>query len=124
MLSEASLEKVNEAKKQGKKVGLVQGSWDLFHLGHLLYISKARELCDFLIVAMDSDEKIRDRKGSGRPIIPQSERYDFLEHLDKADLVVIKEVNEQKWGLIKSIKPDVLIIIKENYSEEEIIRLG
>ena len=68
---------------------------DLFHLGHLLYISKARELCDFLIVAMDSDEKIRDRKGSGRPIIPQSERYDLLEHLDKADLVVIKEVNEQ-----------------------------
>ncbi len=124
MLSEASLEKVKEAKKQGKKVGLVQGSWDLFHLGHLLYISKARELCDFLVVAMDSDEKIRDRKGSGRPIIPQSERYDFLEHLDKADLVVIKEVNEQKWGLIKSIKPDVLIIIKENYSEEEIIRLG
>ena len=72
------LEKVEEARVLGKKVGLVQGSWDLFHLGHLLYILKARELCDYLIIAMDSDEKIRKRKGAGRPIIPEKERYDFF----------------------------------------------
>lgn len=65
------LANVKIAKKTGQKVGLVQGSWDLFHLGHLRYIMKARALCDFLIISMDSDEKIRKRKGPTRPVIPQ-----------------------------------------------------
>lgn len=115
--------KVEEARKLGQKVGLVQGSWDLFHLGHLLYILKARELCDYLVIAMDSDEKIRKRKGAGRPIIPEKERYEFLKNLGLGDYVVIKDVNEPKWGLIKSLKPEVLIAIKENYSDEQISKL-
>jgi len=123
MLYEELLKKIEEARKQGKKIGLVQGSWDMFHLGHLLYILEARKLCDFLIIAMDSDEKIKKRKGSNRPIIPEKERYDFLINLDKADYVVIKDVNEPKWGLIKAIKPDVLVAIKENYTDEQIIKL-
>lgn len=123
MLYEELLNKVEEARRQGKTIGLVQGSWDMFHLGHLLYISEARKLCDFLIVGMDSDEKIRKRKGNNRPIIPEKERYDFLNNLDKADYVVIKDVNEPKWGLIKAVKPDVLVAIKENYTDEQIIKL-
>lgn len=123
MLYEGLLEKIEEARIQGKKIGLVQGSWDMFHLGHLLYISEARKLCDFLVIGMDSDEKIRKRKGNNRPIIPEKERYDFLSNLDKADYVVIKDVNEPKWGLIKAIKPDVLVAIKENYTDEQIEKL-
>lgn len=124
MLYEEIMEKVEEARRAGKRVGLVQGSWDLFHLGHLLYISEAKKLCDFLIIAMDSDAKIRKRKGNNRPIIPEKERYEFLKNLDKADFIVIKDVNEPKWGLIKAVKPDVLIAIKENYSNEQIEKLG
>ena len=78
MIDKDILKKVEEAKHLGKKVGLVQGSWDLFHLGHLLYIKKARNLCDYLMIAMDSDEKIRKRKGNSRPIIPEEERYEFI----------------------------------------------
>ena len=48
MLYEELLEKIEEARIQGKKIGLVQGSWDMFHLGHLLYISEARKLCDLI----------------------------------------------------------------------------
>jgi len=123
MLDKELLEKIEIAKEQGKKIGLVQGSWDLFHLGHLRYLLKARELCDFLIVAMDGDQKIKKRKGSSRPIIPEEERYDFIKLLNIADGIVIKQVNEPKWGLIRAVKPDVLIAIKENYSDEEIIKL-
>lgn len=123
MLGEVILKEIEEAKASGKKVGLVQGSWDLFHLGHLRYILKARELCDYLIIAMDSDEKIRKRKGSSRPIIPEEERYDFIKLLGIADNVVIKPVNEAKWGLIRTVKPDVLVAIKDNYSDEEIVKL-
>lgn len=124
MLYKEILEKVEEARKYGKTVGLVQGSWDLFHLGHLLYILEAKKLCDFLIIAMDSDAKIRKRKGNNRPIIPEKERYEFLKNLDKGDFIVIKDVNEPKWGLIKAVKPDVLIAIKENYTDDQIVKLG
>ena len=123
MVDESLVKSIEEAKASGKKVGLVQGSWDLFHLGHLKYILKARELCDFLIIAMDSDEKIKKRKGSNRPVIPENERYDFLKLLGMADKVVIKAVDEAKWELIRTVQPDVLIAIKENYSDEQIVKL-
>jgi len=120
MVDNELIQKVEKAKEEGKKVGLVQGSWDLFHLGHLRYILKARELCDFLIIAMDSDQKIKKRKGNTRPIIPEDERKEFIRLLSIADEVVVKAVDEPKWGLIKSVRPDVLIAIKDNYTEEQI----
>lgn len=122
-MDENWLANVKIAKKAGQTVGLVQGSWDLFHLGHLRYIMKARALCDFLVIAMDSDEKIRKRKGPTRPVIPETERYEFIKLLNIADAIVIKGVDEPKWHLIKTIKPDVLIAIKENYTDEEIEKL-
>ncbi len=122
-MDENWLANVKIAKKTGQKVGLVQGSWDLFHLGHLRYIMKARALCDFLVISMDSDEKIRKRKGPTRPVIPEKERFEFIKLLNIADAIVIKEVDEPKWHLIKTIKPDVLVVIKENYSDEQIEKL-
>lgn len=116
-------EELEKARLNGKKIGLVQGSWDLFHLGHLKYIKKAKELCDYLIIAMDSDEKIRKRKGNGRPIVPENERQEFIKLLEIADDVVIKGVEEKKWGLIKEVKPDVLIAIRDNYTDEQITKL-
>ena len=123
-IGKLDLQKLTEAKNKGLKIGLVQGSWDLFHVGHLRYILKARELCDYLIIGMDSDEKIRKRKGPSRPVIPEEERYDFINLLKIADDIVIKDVNERKWGLIRDVKPDVLIAIKDNYSDEEIEKLN
>lgn len=123
MVDNELIQKVTKAKEEGKKVGLVQGSWDLFHLGHLRYILKARELCDFLIIAMDSDQKIKKRKGNTRPIIPEDERKEFIKLLSIADEVVVKAVDEPKWGLIKAVRPDVLIAIKDNYTEEQIEKL-
>lgn len=123
MLEAGFLQRVAAAREDGKTVGLVQGSWDLFHLGHLRYILKARAQCDFLIIAMDSDEKIRKRKGPTRPVIPESERYEFIKLLNVADEIVVKSLDDPKWHLIKSVKPDVLIAIKENYSDEQIEKL-
>lgn len=115
--------KIEVARSKGKTIGLVQGSWDLFHLGHLKYIKKAKSLCDFLVIGMDSDEKIRVRKGPGRPIIPEEERYEFIKKLNIAQGIVIKQLNEPKWGLIKELRPDFLIVIKENYTDEQLEKL-
>lgn len=122
-MDDVIMKEIAKAREEGKKIGLVQGSWDLFHLGHLSYLKEAKKLCDFLVVAMDDDEKIKHRKGNKRPIIPLSERYQTIEKLNIADAIVVKKLDEPHWGLIKSIKPDVLVVIKENYTDEEIIRL-
>ena len=123
MLDKISLQQIEDARRLGKKIGLVQGAWDLFHIGHLKYLLKARALCDFLVVAMDSDAKISKRKGSGRPVISQSERYDFIQLLGIADCIVIKDTNEPKWETIRTLRPDVLIAIKDNYSDVQIVEL-
>ena len=128
-------EALEKARQEGKIIGLVQGSWDQFHIGHQRYIKKAKEKCDYLVVGVDSDAKIRKRKGPNRPLIPEDERYEMIKelgvgHVGKyeqgksvADDIVIKSVNEQKWGLIKQVKPDVLIAIPENYSMEDVDKL-
>lgn len=120
MISYELEQELNKAREDGKTIGLVQGSWDLFHVGHLKYIKKAMRRCDFLVIGLDGDEKIRKRKGPSRPIIPEEERYELLKELGLADAIVIKGPNEPKWGLIKCIKPDVLIAIQENYKPEDI----
>ena len=117
------IEALAKARQEGKIIGLVQGSWDQFHIGHQRYIKKAKEKCDYLVVGVDSDDKIRKRKGPNRPLIPQDERYEMIKELgvghvgryepgkSVADDIVIKNVDEVKWGLIKLVKPDVLIAI-------------
>lgn len=129
------VEALKKARSEGKVIGLVQGSWDQFHIGHQRYIKKAKEKCDYLIVGVDSDEKIRKRKGPNRPLIPQDERYEMIKELgvakvghykqgdSVADDIVIKAANEPKWGLIKQVKPDVLIAITENYSTDDVDKL-
>ena len=80
------VEALTEARLAGKKIGLVQGSWDQFHYGHLRYIKKAKENCDYLIVGLDSDAKIQKRKGKNRPLIPQEERYEMIKELGVAKI--------------------------------------
>ncbi len=130
-IGKLDIEALQKAKAEGKKIGLVQGSWDQFHIGHLKYIKKAKENCDYLIVGIDSDQKIQKRKGKNRPLIPEKERYEMIKELGVsktgtyepgksiADDIVIKAVDEKKWELIKKIYPDVLITITENYTTEE-----
>ncbi len=110
-------------KAIGIKIVLTSGSWDMIHEGHALYLEKAREYGDLLIVGVDSDAKIRKRKGPDRPIVPQEERLRMLTHLRPVDVVTLKDVSYEKWALIKAIRPDVLVATGETYSLLEIDEL-
>lgn len=110
-------------KKQGLRVVLTQGSFDLIHIGHARYLEHAKSKGDFLIVGTDNDEKIKARKGPERPIVPQEERLEMLTHLRPVDAVFLKDVGDPKWHLIKNVKPDVLIATRETYSPDEIKEL-
>jgi D-beta-D-heptose 7-phosphate kinase/D-beta-D-heptose 1-phosphate adenosyltransferase len=91
------------------RVVLTQGVYDLIHEGHAAYLEKARSYGDILIVAVDSDELTKIRKGPKRPIVPQKERVNMLLHLRHVDLVTIKEASHGLGDIIKLIKPDVMV---------------
>lgn len=99
-----------ELKRRRKKVVLTQGVYDLIHIGHATYLEKARTFGDFLIVAVDSDELARKRKGPDRPIVPQEERLRMLSHLRCVDILTLKTVDEDEGEVIHRIKPDVLVV--------------
>lgn len=114
---------VQQAKQKGQKIVLTQGSFDLLHIGHARYCEKAKSYGDLLIVGVDSDQKVRARKGKNRPIVPQSERMEMLTHLRSVDYVVLKEISDPKFNLIKLIKPDVLVATKDTYDTSTIRQL-
>lgn len=59
---------------EGKHVGLTSGSFDLFHDLHLVYLQRCRRLCEILIVGVDSNDLISDRKGPERPLVSENKR--------------------------------------------------
>ena len=68
-------------------IGLVMGVFDLFHIGHLNLIRRARACCDYLRVGVLSDDLVRKYKGIS-PTIPQAERMEILRALREVDEVV------------------------------------
>lgn len=107
-------------KQNGKKIVLTQGSFDMLHIGHGRYLHEARRHGDVLIVGVDSDAKIQSRKGPDRPVVPEDERLEMLTYLESVDHVVLKDVTQPKWELIKVIQPDVLIAVQETYTPEQV----
>lgn len=108
----------------GAKIVLTQGTFDFIHIGHFLYLEKAKNCGDVLVVGIDSDDKVRSRKGPERPIVSQNERVEMLTHVRHVDLVAIKDKEAPKWELIKLLRPDVLVATKETYTPAEIIKLN
>ncbi|NTV31310.1 adenylyltransferase/cytidyltransferase family protein [candidate division WWE3 bacterium] len=116
--------KVSALRTLGCRIVLTSGSWDLIHWGHGLYLERAHALGDALIVGVDSDERIKKRKGPHRPIVPEQERVTMLCFLRSVTLVYIKPAEEVRWGLIRAVKPDVLVVSRRTaYSEDELAEL-
>lgn len=92
----------------GKKVVFTNGAFDILHLGHLTYMTFAREQGDCLVVGLNSDASVRRYKTDKRPIVPQHERATLLAGLKCVDYVVIFDEDEPK-ELIAHILPDVLV---------------
>lgn len=105
------------------RIVLTMGGFDLFHIGHARYLEAAKRHGDLLIVGIDEDKKIKQRKGPNRPIVPESERAEILAHTMYADLIFIKRVDDEKWQLIKTARPDTLIATQDTYTEAQLEEL-
>jgi D-beta-D-heptose 7-phosphate kinase/D-beta-D-heptose 1-phosphate adenosyltransferase len=83
-----------------KKI-VVNGTFDVIHPGHLALLNYARSLGDYLLVAIDTDERVRALKGLGRPINNQYERKLLLENLRAVDQVEFFNSPEELITLVK-----------------------
>jgi rfaE bifunctional protein nucleotidyltransferase chain/domain len=116
---------VSHLKGLDYRVVLTSGSFDLIHLGHVKYLARAKELGGILVVGVDSDAKIRRRKGDDRPMVPEDERLELLAHQRPVDLIYLKQEDDPSWGLIKAVEPDVLVLTADHsYGDAELAQLG
>jgi D-glycero-beta-D-manno-heptose 1-phosphate adenylyltransferase len=95
------------------------GCFDIMHLGHVDYLSKAADLGNVLIVGLNSDESVKQIKGVNRPISDIHSRSLVLASLSFVTAVIIFE-EETPLDLIKIIKPDILVKGKD-YTIENIV---
>ncbi len=110
---------VDEARSQGKRIVFTNGCFDLLHPGHLRYLWGARELGDFLLVAVNSDRSVRAIKGPARPVLDQEARSEILASLSFVDGVIVFD-EEDPLGIIETLLPDVLVK-GGDWSEDRII---
>lgn len=72
------------------KKGYTQGVYDMFHIGHLNLINNAKKYCDYLIVAVNSDELVKEYKHK-KPIISQEQRRYIIENIKAVDEAVVAD---------------------------------
>jgi rfaE bifunctional protein nucleotidyltransferase chain/domain len=97
---------------------VVNGTFDVIHPGHLALLNYAKSLGDFLIVAIDSDSRVRELKGPQRPINPQHERKLLLENLKAVDQVVIFNSSSE---LVDIIQQCAIMVKGSDYRGKSII---
>ena len=103
---ETLMAETGRRRKNGETIVLANGCFDLLHVGHIRYLSAAKELGDCLVVAINSDEQAKKLKGEGRPFVSEAERAELISALRMVDLVTIffePTVTE----LIRSVRPDI-----------------
>lgn len=80
---------------------VVNGTFDILHPGHLAMLNYAKSLGDFLIVAIDTDDRVKELKGPSRPINNQHERKLLLENLKAVDEVRFFNSKEELINIVK-----------------------
>ncbi len=102
------LDQIERWRGQGFKVGFTNGCFDLIHPGHVSLLSQAKDRCDRLVVALNTDASVRRLKGQGRPVQGEIARAIVLASLSYVDTVILFD-EDTPLALIEAIKPDVLI---------------
>jgi D-beta-D-heptose 7-phosphate kinase/D-beta-D-heptose 1-phosphate adenosyltransferase len=88
---------------------MVNGTFDVLHPGHIALLNTARSYGDYLIVAIDTDRRVRELKGEQRPINNQNDRRIMLSALKSVDIVELFDSKEELIKLMERYKPDVYV---------------
>ena len=102
-----------------KKIVFTNGCFDIIHLGHIDYLTKAKDLGDILLIGLNTDNSVKRLKGNNRPIKNQQERSVLLASLLFVDGIILFN-EDTPYDLIKKIEPDILVK-GSDYKKEEIV---
>jgi rfaE bifunctional protein nucleotidyltransferase chain/domain len=91
------------ARRQGARLVLTNGIFDLLHVGHLRYLRQARQHGDVLIVGVNADSAVHKR---GRPLVPDTERAELVAALEPVDYVVIF-AEPTADALLRAVRPHI-----------------
>lgn len=97
---------------------VVNGTFDILHSGHLALLNYARSLGDYLLVAIDSDRRVQELKGTGRPINTQTERQELLKNIRAVDDVKIFDSDQE---LIDIVATCAIMVKGSDYRGQPIV---
>lgn len=110
-----------------KKVVLVGGCFDVLHPGHIIFLEKAKAAGDYLIVLLESDERIKKLKGIKRPVHDQIRRALMLSALKSVDQVIslpdLKNDVEYE-EIVKKNKPDIIAVTEGGEDNHHQVRVA
>lgn len=102
-----------------KKV-FVNGTFDVLHPGHISMLTYASNSGDELLVAIDSDRRVKEKKGYDRPINNEDIRAKMIFHIKGVDGVVIFDTDEDLRNAVKEYEPDIMIV-GSDYENKDVI---
>jgi D-beta-D-heptose 7-phosphate kinase/D-beta-D-heptose 1-phosphate adenosyltransferase len=97
---------IDQLKNEGKTIVFTNGCFDLIHVGHVRYLSEAKNLGDILVIGLNSDKSVSAIK-PGRPVNTEEDRAEVLSALSMVDYVTLFS-EDTPYELIKAIRPDIL----------------
>ncbi len=112
-----TLDKINYISRKHKKVVLVGGCFDIFHIGHLRFLEKAKKKGDILVVALESDAAVKRLKGHHKPIHKQKERSQILATINWVDYVLLLpdlRSDQDYFDLVMKIKPEIIAVTEND----------
>jgi len=107
-----------EALRNGKRVVLTGGTFDIIHPGHVDYLEWCKQQGDLLVVCVIGDKRTRRRKQAGRPMVKQDWRALMVAALKPVDLVFISDRRPFEQEIIGAIRPDVVVTPADEPSKE------
>jgi len=99
---------VREYQRDNKEIVFTNGCFDILHIGHIKYLSRAKLLGDKLVVGLNSDRSVKALKGNDRPINRETDRAEMLSALNFIDYIVIFD-DDTPLNLLKLLQPDILV---------------
>ena len=106
-------------QSQNKRIVFTNGCFDIVHLGHIDYLSRAADLADVLVIGVNTDASVSRIKGENRPLQDELSRSTLLASFQFVEAVVLFDY-DTPYELIKAIQPDVLVK-GSDYNEADIV---
>ena len=107
-----NLLKIEDVRKEGKRIGFTCSTFDLLHAGHIAMRAESKSKCDYLIAGLLCDPT-HDRKEKQKPIQSMFERWVQLDAVSYVDMIIPFQTEQDIVDMVLTLKPDIRIVGEE-----------